>query len=142
MYFPPVISAYTLPQDQIVPVTQYILTTARVHTSTRLHALATSMDRCCLVAHSGDNVCLRIFLTHGLHFSAGTARHVGQWTVQCALRESLVHGLDAVLGNSNVEFQGQGAGEGERNTQDKVRRTAPAMMNEEVPFQSLTASQK
>ena len=56
-------------------------------------AKVSSMVRWCLVAHSGDNVCLRIFLTHGLHLAAGMGRHVGQWAVQCAPRESLVHGL-------------------------------------------------
>ena len=95
-------------------------------TLSHLHVRVTSMVRCCLVAHSGDNVCLRIFLTRGLHLAAGMGRHVGQWTVQCDPRESLV---DTSLGDSNVDFHSQCAaglrqarelGRGERNTQDRV----------------------
>ena len=80
-------------------------------TSTRLHVRVTSMDQCCL----------------GLHLAAVVGRHVRQWTVQCA--ESLVHGLDTLLGESNVEFhsrcvaglrQARELGGGERNTQDRV----------------------
>ena len=75
-------------------------------TSSHLHVRVTSMVRSCLVGHSGDNVGLRIFLTHGLHFAADMGRYVGQSTVKCALRESFVHGLHT-LGDSNVEFRSQ-----------------------------------
>ena len=119
----------TLPQDQIVPVMQFIMTTARVlgllfcvhslyiekvcDTSSRMHVRVTSMDRWCLVAHSGDNACLRIFLTRLLHLAAGMGRHVGQWTVQRAPGESLVHGLDTLLGDSHAELRSQCAAFGQ-----------------------------
>ena len=56
-------------------------------------------------------------------------RHVGQWTVQCAPREHLVHGLDTLPGDSKLEFHSQCAsglrraqrsGAGERNVQERV----------------------
>ena len=95
-------------------------------TSTHLHLRVMSLDRCCLVWKQSLS---QDFLTHGLCLAAVMGRHVGQWTVQCAFRESLVHGLDTLLEISNVEFHGQCAarlrqarelGEGERNIQDRV----------------------
>ena len=76
-------------------------------TSTHLHVRVTSVVQCCLAALSGDSVCPRIFLTHGFHLAACMGRHVGQWTVQCAPRESLVHGLDTLPVDSKLEFHSQ-----------------------------------
>ena len=87
------------------------------------------MVRCCLMAPSGDNVCPRIFLPHGFHLAACVGRHAGQWTIQWAPREFLVHGLHTLPGDSRVEFQSQcaarvrqarGPGCGERNIRDRV----------------------
>ena len=92
------------PEDSACPLMfwVYSLYIAKVcDTSSHLHVRETSMVRCCLVAHSGDNGCLRIFLKRGRHCAADMGRRGGQWTVQCAARESLVTGLDTSLGDSS-----------------------------------------
>ena len=89
--------------DSTCPLVSWVrgLYIAKVRvTLSHMHVRVTSTFRCCLAAHSRDNDCLWIFLTHGCHFAAGLGRHVRQWTAQCAPRESLVNGLDALSGGS------------------------------------------
>ena len=74
--------------------------------STRLHVCATSWVRCCLVAHSGDNVCLRTLLTHGFHLAAG----MGVLLVNPSLMDS-----QCAAGSHQAREPG-----GERNIHDRV----------------------
>ena len=58
------------PEDSASPVMLWVhsLYIAKVcETSSHLHVRETLMVRCCLVAHFGDDECLKIFLTRGLH---------------------------------------------------------------------------